>query len=137
LPIHYDVGLQLLSTLCQDITTRILDHIQEWHRWKKLIKTPIPPTFLLEWFSKSLHPPKSKDVSTSGVTNEEEVIFRARQLDLIYVQSGMLYHLLHEAPRSTYDLRQKIGPHSDGIVGSANVNSTDSVTNQIKKLSLN
>jgi hypothetical protein len=63
-------------------------------------------TFMLEWFLNSLHPPKSKDVSTSGVTNEEEVIFRAQQLDLIYAQSGMLYHLLPDAPQSTYDPRQ-------------------------------
>jgi hypothetical protein len=30
LPIRYDVGLELLSTLRQDTTTHILDHIQEW-----------------------------------------------------------------------------------------------------------
>jgi hypothetical protein len=42
-PIHYDVGLELLSTLRQDIATHILDHIQEWCRWKKLIKTPSTP----------------------------------------------------------------------------------------------
>jgi hypothetical protein len=49
----------------------------------------------------------------------------------------MLYHLLPEAPRSTYDLRQKTRPHSKRIVGYDNVNSTDSVMNQIKELSLN
>jgi hypothetical protein len=32
LPIRYDAGLELLSTLRQDIATHILDHIQEWHR---------------------------------------------------------------------------------------------------------
>jgi hypothetical protein len=84
LPIHYDVGLKLLSTLHQGIATHILDHIQEWHRRKWLIKTPMPPTFLLEWFLKYFHAPVSKDVSTSGVFSEEEVIFRAQQLDLIY-----------------------------------------------------
>jgi hypothetical protein len=55
---------------------------------------------------------------------------------LIYAQSGMLYHLLPEAPRSTYDPRQNPGPHADGIVGSANVKSADSMTNQLKELSL-
>ena len=45
LPIHYDVGLQILSTLCQDTTTHISDHIQEWRRRKRLIKTPIPWPF--------------------------------------------------------------------------------------------
>jgi hypothetical protein len=135
-PIRYDAGLELLSTLRQDTATHISDHIQEWHRWKRLIKTPIPLTFLLEWFLKSLHTPISKDVATSGVTTEEEAIFRAQQLDLIYAQSGMLYHLLPDAPRSTYDPRKNPRPHADGIVGSANVKSTDSVTNQLKELSL-
>jgi hypothetical protein len=46
-PIRYDAGLELLSTLRQDTTTDISDHIQEWHRRKRLIKTPIPPKFLL------------------------------------------------------------------------------------------
>ena len=63
------------------------------------------------------------DVPTSRVTNEEEAIFRAHQLDLTYAQSGVLYHLLLGAPRSTYDPRQKPGPHADGIVGSTNVKS--------------
>jgi hypothetical protein len=131
LPIRYDVGLKLLSTLRQDTATHISDHIQEWRRWRWLIKTPIPPTFLLEWFLKSLHPPISKDVATSGVSNEEEAIFRAQQLDLIYAQSGMLYHLLPEAPRSNYDPRKKPRPHADGIVGSANVKSTDSAMKSV------
>ena len=46
----YDVGTKLLSTFQQDKTTHILDHIQEWRRWKQLIKDFIPPEFLLEWF---------------------------------------------------------------------------------------
>jgi hypothetical protein len=61
---------------------------------------------MLEWFLNSLHPPKLKDVSTSGVTNEEEDILRDQQLDLIYAQSEMLYHLLSDSPRSIYDPRQ-------------------------------
>jgi hypothetical protein len=48
----------------------------------------------------------------------------------------MLYHLLLDAPRSTYDPRQKPGPYADGILGSANVKSVDSLTNQLKDLSL-
>jgi hypothetical protein len=80
----YDVGIELLSTLHQDTTTHISDHIQEWRRQKRLINTSIPLTFLLEWLLKSLQPPISKDVSTSGVTTEEEAIFKAQQLDLIY-----------------------------------------------------
>jgi hypothetical protein len=63
--VRYDAGLEFLSNLFQDTTTHISDHIQEWRRWKRLIKTSIPPTFLLEWFLKYFHPPISKDVATS------------------------------------------------------------------------
>ena len=70
LPVRYDVGTDLLSTFQQDKATHILDHIQEWRRWKRLIKATIPPEFLLEWFLKSLLPYISKEFSTLGVTNE-------------------------------------------------------------------
>jgi hypothetical protein len=126
LPIRYDDGLELLSTLRQGTDTHISDHIQEWRRRRWLVKTPIPLTFLLEWFLKSLHTPISKDGATSGVFNEEESILRAQQFDLIYAQSGMLYHLLPDAPRTSLDPRQTLGPHADGIVGSDNVKSIDS-----------
>ena len=67
LPVRYDVGIELLSTLQQDKATHISDHIQEWCTWKRLIKYFIPLKFFLEWFLKSLLPYIMKDVSTSGV----------------------------------------------------------------------
>jgi hypothetical protein len=70
----------------------------------------------------------SKDVATSRVFSEEEAIMRAQQLELIYSQSGMLYEILPDAPRSTLDkAKQKFGPHADGIVGSTQSKSTGSV----------
>jgi hypothetical protein len=42
-----------------------------------MINATIPLEFLLEWFLKYLLPYISKDASLSGVTTEEEVIFRA------------------------------------------------------------
>jgi hypothetical protein len=48
----------------------------------------------------------------------------------------MLYEILPDALRSNYDPRQNLGPHADGIIGSANVNSMELVTNQLKELSL-
>jgi hypothetical protein len=85
---------------------------------------------------KSLFTYISKDVSTSGVTSEEEAIFKSQQLDLIYTQSGMLYEILLGTPRSNYDPRQNIGPHAYGIIGSANDKYIDLVMNQLKYLSL-
>ena len=75
--VPYDFRMDLLSTFRQNKATHISDHIQEWRRRKSLIKATIPPEFLLEWFLKSLLPYISKDVSTSGVNNEEEAIIRA------------------------------------------------------------
>jgi hypothetical protein len=49
----------------------------------------------------------------------------------------MLYHILPDAPRSTYDPRKNRGPHVDGIVGSTNVKYIDSVKIHLKELSLN
>ena len=119
LPVHYDVGAELLSTFRQDKATHISDHIQEWCRRKRLIKSFIPPEFLLEWFLKSLLPYIAKDVSTFGVQNEEQAIFRVQELDLIYAQSGLLYEIIPNASRSSFDPKVKLGPHADGIVGSA------------------
>jgi hypothetical protein len=90
----------------------------------------------LEWFLKSLLPYISKDVYTFEVMSEEEAIFKAQQLDLIYSQSGMLYEVLPNASRSNYYPRQNYGPRVDGIIGSANTKSADLVTHQLKELSL-
>ena len=49
----------------------------------------------------------------------------------------MLYKILPDPPRSNYDPRKKLGPHVDGIVGSANVKSANLVIIQLKELYLN
>ena len=99
----------------------ISDHIQEWWRQKSLIKAIIAPELFLEWFLKYLLPYISKDVSTSGVTTEEEAILRAQQMDLIYAQSGILYEIIPEAPRSTHSVdKPNPGPHADGVIVSVN-----------------
>jgi hypothetical protein len=104
--VHYDVGIELMSAFFHEKSTHISDHIKDWRRWKMLIKAYIPPEFLLEWFLKSLQLYISKDVSTSKVTYEEEVIFKDQQLDLLYAQSQMSYEILPDAPRSNYDPRK-------------------------------
>ena len=49
----------------------------------------------------------------------------------------MLYKILPDALRSNYDPRQTLGPHVDGILGSANVKSANLVKIHLKELSLN
>ena len=63
----------------------------------------------------------------SGVQNEEQAIFRVQELDLIYAQSGLLYEIIPNAPRSSFDPKIKPGPHANGIVGCTSAKSTDSV----------
>jgi hypothetical protein len=135
--VHYDASIEIFLALRQHKATHISYHIQYWRRQNRLIKSYIPLEFMLEWFLKSLLPYISKDVSTfRSVTSEEEAIFKSQQLDLIYVESGILYEILPDAHRSNYDPRKNLGTHADDIIGSANAKSTDLVTNQLKDLSL-
>jgi hypothetical protein len=68
----------------------------------------------------------SKDVENSGFFSEEEAIMREKQLELIYSQSGMLYEIFMDAPRSILDkAKQNSRLHVNGIVGSAQGNSTN------------
>jgi hypothetical protein len=101
--VRYDVGTELLANFSQTKADYISDHIREWRHRKSLIKVPIPPAFLLEWFLKSLVPQLSKDVATLGVFSEEDTIMRDQQLELIYSQSILLYEILPDAPRSILD----------------------------------
>jgi hypothetical protein len=137
LPMRYDVGTELLANSEQTKFDHISDHIQEWWRRKSLIKVRVPPTFLLEWFLKSLVPQLSKDIAMSGVFSEEEVIMRAQQFELIYSQSGLLYKVFPDVPWSILDkTRHKSGPHADGIVGSTQVKPTNQLSNQLQQLSI-
>jgi hypothetical protein len=137
LPVRYDAGTELLFNFSQTTTNHISDHIREWRCRKSLIKVPVPPAFLLERFLKSLVPQLSKDVATSGVFSEEDAIMRAQQFELIYSQSGLLYTILSDAPRSILDkTRQRFGPHADGIVGSAQTKPAEQLTKQLQQLSI-
>jgi hypothetical protein len=103
LPMRYDVGTELLANFEQTTADHISDHIQEWRCRKSLIKVPVPPAFLFEWFLKSLVLQLSKDVTTSGVFSKEDAIMRAQQFELIYSQSDLLYNIFLDAPHSILD----------------------------------
>jgi hypothetical protein len=133
LPVRYDVGTELLANFEQTTTDHISDHIREWRRRKSLIKVPVPPAFLLEWFLKYLVPQLSKDITTSRVFSEEDAIMSAQQFELIYSQSSLLYNILPDAPRSILDkTRQRAGPHADGIVGSTQTKPAKQLTKQLQ-----
>ena len=103
LPIRYETGADLLTSLCYSTSTHISDHIHEWRQRRRLIKAPIPDQILTDWFTKSLLPPIARDVSMGGAITEEQAIARAQYLDLAYSQSGTLYDLIPHAPHPTKD----------------------------------
>ena len=78
-----------------------------------------------------------KDVSTSGVQNEEQAIFRAQELDLIYAQSILLYEIIPNALHSSFDPKIKPGPHADVIVGCTSAKPANSVMKQVSQLFIN
>jgi hypothetical protein len=77
LPIRYETGTELLTSLCQITSIHISDHIHEWRRQQRLIKAVIPDQLLAEWFTKSLLPQIARDVAMGGVVTKEEAIARA------------------------------------------------------------
>ena len=94
LPIHYEMGTYILTSLHKNTSTHISDHIHEWRRWKRLIKVLIPIQLFVNWFMKSLFPPISCDVAMGGVVTEEQAINSTQYLDLVYSQSETLYDLI-------------------------------------------
>ena len=68
-----------------------------------------------------------KDFSTSRVQNKEQAIFRAQELDLIYAQYGLLYEIIPNTLRSSFDPKIKPRPHANDIVGCTSTKPVDSV----------
>ena len=56
---------------------------------------------------------------------------------MIYAQSGLLYEIIPNAPRSSFDPKVKPGPHADGIVGCASKKPAGLVAKQVAQLSTN
>jgi hypothetical protein len=132
---RYNVDTELFSNFEKTKANHISDHIREWKHQKRLIKVQVPPAFLLEWFLKSLVNFVAKDITTSRVFLEEEVIMRVQKLEWIYSQSNMLYEIFLDAPWSILNkAKKKFGPHADGILGSTQVNSIDLLSNKFQKL---
>ena len=56
---------------------------------------------------------------------------------MIYAQSGFLYEIIPNAPRSSFNPKFKPRPHADGVVGFASDKPMDSVAKQVIQLSIN
>ena len=118
-PIHYEMDTDLLNSLRQNTSTHISNHIHEWRRRRRLIKAPIPDKLFVDWFTKYLLPPITRDVAMGSAITEEQAIIRAQYLDLVYSQSGTLYDLIPQSPHpSTDPANPPAEVPIDGIVGS-------------------
>ena len=137
LPIRYETGTEVLTSLRQNTTTHISDLIHEWRRRGRLVKALIPDTLLADWFTKSLLPKISCDVSMSGAVIEEDVIQHAQHLDLIYSQSGTLYDIIPQALHPSNDQsRSAPGPHANGVIGSISASTINQVVGQLGQLAI-
>ena len=83
-PIRYEMGTDILTSLWQNTSTHISNHIQKWRRQRTLIKAPIPDQLLADWFTKSLFPPIAQDVAMGGAITEEKAISWDQYLNLVY-----------------------------------------------------
>lgn len=122
LPVRYEAGMHLLTSLKQDKPTHISDHIHEWQNRRRLIKFHIPDQILTHWFTTSFVNKIGQDIVMGACVTEEQAIARAQYLDLIYSQSDMLYDILPDAPwfRTSKALPT---PTVDGVIGSVSQNS--------------
>jgi hypothetical protein len=126
LPIHYDIGTNILTSFKQSKGTHISDHIHEWRRRRRLIKLELPDQLLEEWFTKSFVNEIGKEISMGGVITKEKAISCAQYLDLVYSQTGTLYDLLPDLPRpntSSTSTTPAASHAVDGVIGTAQVQS--------------
>jgi hypothetical protein len=125
LPIRYETGTELLTSLRQNNSMHIYDHIHEWRRQRRMIKAIIPDILLVEWFTKSLLPSIARDVAMGGTVTEEQAIARDQYLNLVYSQFGTLYDLLPNVVRANIDpCKPSSSIHADGVIGSVKTQST-------------
>jgi len=115
--------MKLLTNFKQTTATHISNHIHEWRRRHRMIKTYVPNQLLAEWFIKSLLPYITEDVAKGGVVTVDQVISHAQYLDLIYTQFGTLYHKIPNAPRPVFTVPppplSKDSHVDDSVIGSS------------------
>ena len=139
LPIRYETGTELLTNFKQMTATHISDHIHEWRRHRRMVKTYVPDQLLAEWFIKSLLPSIIEDVAMGGVITEEQVIARAQYLDLIYTQSDTLYDKIPNAPRLEFSVppppkSNKDSHAGDGVIGTTSMKLTKATSKKARKI---
>ena len=74
LPICYETCTDILTSLRQNTSTCISDHIHEWRRRRRLIKAPLLDQLSPDSITKSLLPPITRYVAMGGAVTEEQAI---------------------------------------------------------------
>ena len=120
--------------------SHISDHIHEWRRRRRMVKTYVPDQLLAEWFIKSLLPSITEDVEKGGVVTEEQVIARAQYLDLIYTQSGTLYGKIPDVSRPEFSVpplpKSNNDSHAgDGVIGTTSMKPIKATSKKARKIS--
>lgn len=77
LPIRYETGTHLLTSLKQGRATHISDHIDEWRCYCHLIKFDISDKLLTDWFTTSFINQIFKDIAMGTCVTEEHAIAHA------------------------------------------------------------
>ena len=73
----------------------------------------------------------------SGAVIQEKVICHAQHLNLIYSQADTLYNIIPHSPwYSNEDFRLALGPHVNGVVGSASSTATTQLLRKLGQLVL-
>lgn len=132
-PNRYENDSHFLTSLKQDTTTHIFDHIHEWRHWRCLTKFEFPDDLLTQWFTKSFVNKIATNVAMGGCVTEDQDIARAEYLDLVYSQSGTLYEMFLDAPRPSSDPTTSKSPDVppvDGVIGSVSQTSTKTSSKQ-------
>ena len=71
----------------------------------------------MDWFLRSLLPPIGKDVASHFPQTKEAALQIALKYDLIYAQSGYVYTILPDLPRSNGTNAPMASHSTDGIIG--------------------
>jgi hypothetical protein len=90
----------------------------------------------MEWVTKSLLPPISRNVAMVGETTKVQSIMHAQHLYLIYSHSDTIYDIISHASRLLEDPRiPNPRPHVDGVVGYLSYASVGQLADQMSHMS--
>jgi len=99
----------------------------------------IPDQLLADWFTKSLLPQTARYIAMGGFVTEEHAITRAQYMNLVDLQSGMLYDII---PHASWTMNDPTTITSlvkaglvDGVIGTISKQNPGKESNMTKSVS--